>query len=136
MSELAEHVRPMFRHLIIAAHNAGIKIAVVTFSPQVRHISEVLEVHFPDFHHSILIRGRDGSWNYEGNGMKEGKQPFMASAVEEFETKYDVDISRNTTLLVDDDPNNVRMALKDGVRGILLNPKRSHLLIRDVLRMP
>lgn len=134
--ELAEHIRPMFHHLIAAAHTANIKIAIVTFSPQVRHISEVLDLHFPGFSHEIVIRGRDKTWSYEGNGTKEGKQHFLASAAEEFQIKYDIDISKSTTLLIDDDPTNIRMTLKDGVRGILLNPKKSHLLLNDILRMP
>jgi len=133
--ELSEHVRPMFHQLIVEAYKANIKIAVVTFSTQVRDISQVLYLHFPDFSQDIVIRGRDMTWFYEGNGRMEGKQPFMASAVEEFQTKYDIDISKSTTLLVDDDPNNIKIALNDGVRGILLNPKRSELLVHDILRM-
>ena len=137
INELATHVRPLFRHLIPAAHSAKIKIAVVTFSPQVKHIADLLALHFPDFSHEILIRGRDRSWAYEGNGMKEGKQPFMASAAEEFVATYPkLEITKKTTLLVDDDPNNIKMALKDGVRGIWLNPSKSHYLLKDIMRMP
>ena len=134
-SELASHVRPLFLHLISETHNAGIQVAVVTFSPQTKQIADVLDIHFPSFAHDIVIRGRDRSWDYVGNGMKEGKQPFMASAVEELHTKGDLEITKNTTLLVDDDPNNIQLALKDGVRGILLNPKKSHLLLGDILKM-
>lgn len=134
-TELAAHVRPMFHHLITATHNAGIQLAVVTFSPQTEQIADVLDIHFPAFAHEIVIRGRDRTWEYVGNGMKEGKQPFMASAAEELQAKCDLDITRNTTLLVDDDPNNIHKALKDGVRGILLNPRKSHLLLQDILKM-
>eukprot|EP00558_Chaetoceros_sp_UNC1202_P010071 CAMPEP_0197240970 /NCGR_PEP_ID=MMETSP1429-20130617/7134_1 /TAXON_ID=49237 /ORGANISM="Chaetoceros sp., Strain UNC1202" /LENGTH=184 /DNA_ID=CAMNT_0042700723 /DNA_START=21 /DNA_END=575 /DNA_ORIENTATION=- len=135
--ELSSHVRPMFSHLISSAHAAGIKIAIVTFSPQTQHIAQVLETLFPEFAHDIVIRGRDHSFLYEGNGMKKGKQPFMASAVEELLTKNTkMMITKNTTLLVDDDPRNIRLALKDGVRAILLNPDRSSLLIGDILDMP
>lgn len=137
IAELSSHVRPVFSQLINNAHEAGIKIAIVTFSPQVDHIQDVLETHF-SFAHEIIIRGRDRSWHYEGSGMKEGKQPFMASAVEELLTKYpDVTITKSTTLLIDDDPNNIRMALNDHVRGILFNPKRScSYLLKDILSIP
>lgn len=136
VSELASHVRPIFSHLIDAAHEAGIKIAIVTFSPQVDQIQEVLETHFT-FAHEIIIRGRDQSWQYEGSGMKDGKQPFMASAVEEFHTKHpDLSITKNTTLLVDDDKNNIRKSLEDGVRAILFNPRKGNNLIKDILSMP
>ena len=136
-SELATHVRPLFSQLIKLAHGAGMRISIVTFSPQVDIIQEVLEIHFAAFAHEIIIRGRDRSWNYEGNGMKSGKQPFMASAVEEFLTKNpDVVITKRTTLLVDDDPSNIQKSLDDGVRGILFNPRRSNNLIGDILSMP
>jgi len=134
-SELATHVRPMFFHLISASHKVGIQLAVVTFSPQTEQIAHVLDIHFPAFAHEIVIRGRDRTWDYVGNGMKEGKQPYMSSAAEELQAKSELDITRNTTLLVDDDPNNIHMALKDGVRGILLNPRKSHLLLQDILKM-
>jgi len=136
VQELADRVRPMFRHIITAAHEANIKISVVTFSPQVNHISDVLSIIFPMFSHEILIRGRDGSWFYEGNGMRDGKQPYMASAAEEFQTKYDLDITKNTTLFIDDDSNNIRLALKDGVRAIRLRPSNSKALLDNILRLP
>ncbi len=103
---------------------------------QVDQIQEVLDTHFP-FSHEIIIRGRDGSWQYEGNGMKEGKQPFMASAVEELLTKYpDMNITKNTTLLIDDDSNNINLALNDRVRGILFDPRRSNHLYKHIMKMP
>ena len=82
-----------------------------------------------------LINPEHKSWSYEGNGMKLGKQPFMASAVEEFETIGNVEISRNSTLLVDDDPQNIKLALKDGVRAILFLPHKSHNFFKDVERV-
>jgi hypothetical protein len=82
------------------------------------------------------VRGRDRTWHYEGNGMTAGKQPFMASAVEELVRKAgsDVEIQRCTTLLIDDDPDNIRIALNDGVRGILFNPRCSQIHLLDVLQ--
>eukprot|EP00560_Eucampia_antarctica_P000862 CAMPEP_0197834266 /NCGR_PEP_ID=MMETSP1437-20131217/21820_1 /TAXON_ID=49252 ORGANISM="Eucampia antarctica, Strain CCMP1452" /NCGR_SAMPLE_ID=MMETSP1437 /ASSEMBLY_ACC=CAM_ASM_001096 /LENGTH=69 /DNA_ID=CAMNT_0043438821 /DNA_START=370 /DNA_END=579 /DNA_ORIENTATION=- len=66
--------------------------------------------------------------------MKEGKQSFMASAAEEFEAKYPkIEITRNTTLLVDDDSNNIRLALKNGVRGIWFDPHDSDLLLKNMV---
>lgn len=137
ISELSSYVRPLFENLIISAHDNGIKIGIVTFSPQTENIAHVLEMVFPEFANEIVIRGRDHSFHYEGNGMKQGKQPFMASACEELLAKSpEMNITKNTTLLIDDDRNNIRLALHDGVRSILLDPDRSHLLIRDILDMP
>ena len=68
--------------------------------------------------------------------MTAGKQPFMASAVEELLRKCssDVEIQRCTRLLIDDDPDNIRIALNDGVRGILFNPKRSQGHLLDAIK--
>ena len=131
--QLAAHVRPMFKHLIHAAFDAQLKVAVVTFSSQVRLIEKVLERLFPEFYDLIPIRGRDYSWRYEGSGAKDGKQSYMASAVQELEARFpDVDISKKTTLLIDDDANNVRIALREGVRAIWLNPNNSIKLLHDM----
>jgi len=136
-AELAPHVRPIFRHLIVRALEADIKVAVVTFSPQVGHIEDVLEIVFPGMAEDIPIRGRDRSWTYEGAGSKEGKQSHMASAVEELASRYpDVEISKNTTLLIDDDANNIKAALRDGVRAIWLNPNNSSKILKDMMRLP
>eukprot|EP00586_Coscinodiscus_wailesii_P018299 CAMPEP_0172494806 /NCGR_PEP_ID=MMETSP1066-20121228/57445_1 /TAXON_ID=671091 /ORGANISM="Coscinodiscus wailesii, Strain CCMP2513" /LENGTH=193 /DNA_ID=CAMNT_0013266079 /DNA_START=82 /DNA_END=663 /DNA_ORIENTATION=+ len=136
-TELSQHVRPLFRHLITSAISANIKVAVVTFSSQVAHIEEVLEIVFsPAIAESIPIRGRDRSWSYNGAGCKEGKQSHMASAVEELEGRNaDLEISKNTTLLIDDDPNNIKIALHDGVRAIWLNPSNSTRLLKDMNRL-
>uniref|UniRef100_A0A7S4QG65 FCP1 homology domain-containing protein n=1 Tax=Ditylum brightwellii TaxID=49249 RepID=A0A7S4QG65_9STRA len=131
--ELSTHVRPLFQHLIPAAITADIKVAVVTFSPQCGQIKDVLEIIFPEFSNGIVVRGRDRTWSYLGAGSKEGKQSHMASAVEEIEAMHTkLDISRNTTLLIDDDVSNIKVALLDGVRAIWLNPSKSHLLLKDI----
>lgn len=132
--ELASHVRPLFKQLVTeAAVNGGIKIAIVTFSPQVRNIGDVLKVTFPDFHDSIPIRGRDKSWTYEGGGSREGKQAYMASAAEELGSIFPgEDFTKNSTLLIDDDVNNIKIALKDGVRAIWLHPANPYDLLENI----
>jgi len=135
-SELATHVRPIFSCLINASLRQNIKVAVVTFSPQVLFIEKVLEATFPEFFDCIPIRGRDCSWSYRGSGSKEGKQSHMASAVEELEARYpDIEISKNTSLLIDDDANNIKIALHDGMRAIWLNPNKPSRLLDDLLNL-
>lgn len=134
--ELVSHIRPIFARLILDTHAAGIAIAIVTFSPQTRRITEVLERAFPEFGGSIPIRGRDRSWTYEGQGSKEGKQHHMASAAEELMgSRPGVHITKDSTLLIDDDANNVRIALHDHVRAVWLNPNRHHRVLDDIGRM-
>jgi len=155
VSSLTAHLRPLFLHLIPIASSSNIRIAIVTFSPQTKHIREVLEYAFPpDVAERIPIRGNDGSWTYVGNGMKMGKQEHMASAAEELMAKKplmmmmsggggkedDDDgggtiISKSTTLLIDDDPTNIKKSLKDGTRAVWLNPRDPLRLLDDIMRL-
>jgi len=115
LEELFPHIRPVFAQLITTALTTasinngdgnGIEIAVVTFSFQTRFvrgvIDHIIEVGLDhdtsnklgmigiggvvDTSNKIPIRGGDRSWRYSGTGSIEGKQPHMASAVEELET--------------------------------------------------
>jgi hypothetical protein len=54
--------------------------------------------------------------------LRDGKQKYMASAAEAFSAKFNITIARNTTLLIDDDHNNVRLALEQGVRALWFIP--------------
>jgi len=94
-------------------------------------IRTVLGLVFPGV--EFVIRGGDRSWKYEGEGSKKGKMAHMASASEEIiANNPNLQISKSTTLLIDDDANNIKTALKEGVRAIWLNPRNSHQLIADV----
>ncbi|KAL3917044.1 MAG: hypothetical protein SGILL_004898, partial [Bacillariaceae sp.] len=97
--ELLEHVRPVFWELIPELQLAGIEVAVVTFSRQISLVRGVLDAIMTTAErHGVLqlpnpakpsgripIRGNDHSWKYTGKGSQRGKQPHMASAVEELE---------------------------------------------------
>lgn len=135
-AELAAHIRPHFLHFLRAAADASLHLAVVTFSPQVGFVSDVLRTHFPAFADQVVIRGRDGSWTYEGRGERRGKQAFLASAVEELGTKHPhVTFAKNATVLIDDDANNIRIALKDGARAVWLDPRDPDCLFREVIKL-
>ena len=65
-----------------------------------------------------------------------GKQEHMASAAEELLAKPALgvsDVSKSTTLLIDDDPKNIRMSLKDGTRAIWFNPREPNDLLDNIL---
>ena len=140
-SELADHLRPLFKQLIPMAMRHNIRVAIVTFSPQTKHIREVIEIAFPtSISELIPIRGNDQSWTYTGNGMRLGKQEHMASAAEELMSKptptlgvVNTDVCKNTTLLIDDDPRNIKKCLKDGTRAIWFNPLDPNRLLDDIL---
>ena len=104
-------MRPLFLHLVPAATRQNIWVATVTFSPQTKYIREVLEYAFPDMAEIVPIWGNDQMWSYVGNGMRMEKQEHMASAAEELMTKPALgvtDVRKNTTLLIDDDPRNIK----------------------------
>jgi len=160
--ELSEHVRSEFRQLLCACCETSsaaapttsgepkgrddgsdnntkshqIHVAIVTFSAQVKLVRRVVEaVVGPDCAARIPIRGADRSWSYAGGGSQERKQPFIASAVEELEQSGDVEITKATTVLIDDDRKNVRCALEDGVRAIWLNPDKPHRVLQDLSKI-
>lgn len=131
--ELVPHVRPEFKQLLPALLANQICVAIVTFSPQTKMIQRILEsIVGPDHIGRIPIRGGDKSWTYNGQGSKHGKQAHMASAVEELEHDDSIRITRETTVLIDDDVNNIRHALRNGVRGVWLNPDKPHHLFREL----
>lgn len=135
-SELLEHVRPEFNQLLNACMNNEIRVAIVTFSQQPKMITQMLEtVVGPDHAARIPVRGSDRSWTYNGLGSRDGKQAYIASAVEELEYPGDINISKQTTLLIDDDKKNIRVALKDGVRAVWFNPDKPHHLLKDLQRL-
>lgn len=133
--ELIQHVRPNFSELIQAAASRNIQIAVVTFTGQIHLVRAVLEsIVGQHLSERIPIRGNDRSWQYVGEGSMDGKQPHMASAVEELMTNNpNVKISKATTLLIDDDAKNIRFALKDGTRALWFNPQKPKKLFDNIV---
>jgi len=131
--ELAAYVRDFFKLMIPAAIETGLHVAVVTFTPQTHLVHGVLKAAFgADVAAKIPVRGDDKSWEYRGDGVCCGKQGHMASAAEELMVMHDIHIERGTTLLVDDDISNVRLALEHGVRAILFKPDSPEDIARDI----
>jgi hypothetical protein len=135
--ELIPHVRQEFIDLCRAALQTGhIHVAIVTFSQQPALIKGVLEaVLGTELASKIPVRGGDRSWRYEGLGTKDGKQAHMASAVEELEQSGEIEITKSTTLLIDDDERNIRIAMDDGVRAVWFCPNKPHHLLRDLAKL-
>lgn len=133
--ELTPHVRPIFSQLIQASTARNIQVGVVTFTGQIHLVRAVLEsILGPQAAERIPIRGNDRSWTYVGNGSMDGKQPHMASAVEELMTNNpNIRITKATTLLIDDDVKNIRFALGDGTRAVWFNPQKPNNLFTDIV---
>jgi hypothetical protein len=148
LEELLPHVRPVFLQLIPAAQEAGLEVAVVTFSRQVSLVRGVLDTIMTSSgielanpskpSGRIPIRGNDRSWSYTGKGSRMGKQAYMASAVEELEYRFQSDnlhITRQSSLLIDDDAQNCKIALQNGVRAIWFNPDKPHRLLPEMIKL-
>jgi len=136
VDSLARYIRPFFKAFIPAAIDANIYIAIVTFSPQVDLIREMLMDEFPGHGGKIVIRGMNDSWHYTGAGCSDGKQGHMASAVEEISDKSEAKITRRSTLLVDDDHKNIQHALSNGVKAVLFIPSQPELLTEHLMTLP
>jgi hypothetical protein len=126
----------------------GVHVVVVTFSSQVKLIREVLAAVFPsEISAGIVLRGSDRSWQYEGCGSNRGKQAHIASANEELNmmcgscsTKArggDASVTRASTLLIDDEMENVAAALESGTNAILYNYNDPELsFVQALLTLP
>lgn len=127
--DLESHVRPFFRCFIPLLLRNDMLVSVVTFSGQMGVITDVLRRAFPEFYEEIPIRGIDGSWEYVGKGNTCGKQAHMASAATELKNRRGTEITRESTILIDDDEKNIRIALEDGTKAVWFDPASPHTFV-------
>ena len=149
---LESKVCPFFKMMVPMAIHLGVKVAIVTKSPQVKVIQAVLSSVFPDCGAHIPVRGHpskgDFVWEYQGTGSRAGKQMHMASAAEELNLiekenqarrgirrDNEAIITKNTTLLIDDDYNNITGALNNGVRAIYWVPGNLRTMVEENLAL-
>ncbi len=57
----------------------------------------------------------------------------MASAAEELSQKHKKQITRLSTLLIDDQVDNISLALEAQVRAVRFNPENPQLILKDLL---
>mmetsp|Transcript_26153 Transcript_26153/g.26385 ORF Transcript_26153/g.26385 Transcript_26153/m.26385 type:complete len:190 (-) Transcript_26153:227-796(-) len=133
--DLCAEVRPFFRKLIPFVIDNKIMVVIVTFSPQVDLILEVMRSVFPEYANKIPIRGNSPNWQYSGKGSKQGKQPHIAHAAQELENKSSKkgEYRRCTTLLLDDCPNNIQHALENHTLAIQCDPDCPQRMIDTLL---
>ena len=129
-----------FQISILNVCNKGVHVVIVTFSNQTQLIRDVIAISFPpDTSAEIIVRGLDGTWLYDGSGSSEGKQGHIASACEELNMKYGSNgqVSRRSTILIDDECENVEAALKAETNAILFNSFEPEIeLINSLLMLP
>ena len=134
--ELAKHIRPVFELLVPMAQEAGIDVAITTFSSQPSLIRKVLALRFkPSVMERIVIRG-DGSgsdprdsWAHPKGVPDDGKVPHMCSAALAFAIvpegtdgqKLVEALQNKVAVLVDDDEDNVDAAIHHKMAAVLLH---------------
>lgn len=143
-AELLPHVRPLFLQLVPRLVHCGVHVAVVTFSPQVALIRQVLALAFPaPVAQRLIVRGDDASWElahadaleffvaslWQTSGGRHldrtCKLPFVISAA--LEASHEpAELVRNCdTLLFDDDAANIRVVNDSGIAGVYFDPHES-----------
>lgn len=154
---LAQEARPEMVELLPRLVEANdIYVGVVTFSSQPKMVRAVVESMLPLSTGTTAgcsavfpIRGVDGSWktpksihrdemwwNVDSEDMEEeqeGKQPHMVSAIQELEFLVpNLEVTKSTTVLIDDDPDNIRIAKDNAIRAMWLDPDNPERLFSDI----
>ena len=135
-SELGLKVRTVFRHIVPLAFQHGLFIAIVTFSGQVDLIKQMLMQEFPEQGHRIVIRGNDRSWARPVDAR--GKTAHISDAVEEIKVSHQVQITIRSTILIDDDNDNIEIALTNRTKAILYipeDPNSEKKLVNDIITL-
>ncbi|KAI9913852.1 hypothetical protein PsorP6_006112 [Peronosclerospora sorghi] len=136
-AELRTHVRPFFLLLVPLLCEKRVNVAIVTFSPQVQLIRDVLRLSFcASVLDQLVVRGDDRSWSLtldqttdfvplwqtDGHQLdRKYKLPFVISAALEVQRRSGDVIRNRDTVLVDDDVVNIRAANDSGVVGVLFD---------------
>jgi hypothetical protein len=135
--DLVPHVRPEFRCLMEGCLQRNIRLAVATYSEQIYLIQKVLmkslslsketmEEKFPIYGRQHYIRG-----------LGKGKQSQLKHALDFYNnnnkeaatqrTTDNIRVTISSTVLIDDDPNNIRVAHRDGYYTVLYRPDQSDI---------
>jgi hypothetical protein len=133
--ELVKLVRPCFSKFIPCLLDSNISVAVVTFSSQTDLVKETVKLGFPLHWNKIVVRASDKSWGDMGDSAMFGKQKYIASAAEELEKIFGFEITRDSALLIDDDQNNIRIALRNHVRALLFIPHNPNSVFSDIIEL-
>ncbi|CAH1787033.1 unnamed protein product [Owenia fusiformis] len=120
--KLTSHVRPCFRHLIPKLMEAGLRVAVVTYSMQSGLISDVLNSALKDCDtNRIVIKTSSKDWEGESCAETLGKQQHIASVLTDLYNEDHTNIIQsNEILLLDDDMDNVTVAVNFGHKAFAI----------------
>lgn len=127
IQELIPHVRPQFRRLLPALLDAGISVAVVTFSPQQALVRAIVEdIVGNDAAKNIPFRAGSRFWFLHHGGYGLGKNSQLAS----------LDVDKSNLLLIDDSlMTNILFAKLAGIRALYLDPEEPEILLEDLANL-
>lgn len=138
-NELCTHVRPLFLALIPRLLSADVHVAVVTFSPQMQLIRQVLTLSFrAEIAQRLILRCDDVSWQlahadtsdfaplWQTGGRhldRTCKLPFVISAALQASVERREPVCNRDTVLFDDDAANIRVVNDSGITGVYYDPQ-------------
>ncbi|KAL3939913.1 MAG: hypothetical protein SGBAC_005443 [Bacillariaceae sp.] len=145
--ELIPHIRPIMYQLIQAAvatkttvaDGSSMEVAIVTFSGQTDLIENVMD-HIvggaPGAKRNIPVYGAYCCSQYHGPGSTDGKQAHISRTIQELSRVAGTKFQKSTTVLIDDDRNNVKYAELDSTRAVWFHPEEPGLLLlQELLRL-
>jgi hypothetical protein len=106
-------VRPVFRAILkIATSTPNLRVGIVTFSGQRSIIKSVLqEVVGYTAAETIFIRGATNEWTVPaGHACMEGKEPHIASILQDMFFDTGEEFAPQQVMLIDDDTRNISIA--------------------------
>ncbi|CAB9526078.1 expressed unknown protein [Seminavis robusta] len=143
-SDLVPHVRPAFLCFINSVLQARMPVAITTFSNQKELIQKVLARSLKAYDREHAQTEKEAAIYYIPvfggddwvKGHSKGKQSQLKLAMQYYNNQQqqkDKDKDNNkdpitpaSTLLIDDDANNIKVARKDGYQAVLYMPTKVH----------
>lgn len=130
--ELAGHFRPLVRAAMLEACSIGIRVAVVSFSPQTHLIVEVLQHALPEVADQIMVRaGPPQAIEVQQGEQVRNKQRHIASVLEQLEFEG-LRTELHEVMLVDDDFTNISDAKSCGCGSAWFNPEEALAFVCDL----
>lgn len=122
---MSAHTRPVFRAILkIAQTIPNLRVGIVTFSGQTKLIREVLqECLGPAGAERIFIRSAERGWAIPVNTPSlDGKQPHIASIIQELYFETGEQILPEQVVLIDDDRRNIEFAKTFSHKTVVFPP--------------
>jgi hypothetical protein len=128
--ELVSHVRPEMQCLIQHSLGKGVQAAVASFSAQEQLIRDVIRDAIPPAR-DIVVRGG------KNRSEPQGKRDQLTRVLDDirYGASGDKSILPTTTLLIDDDKNNIQRAKEDGYNSLWFDPHNAQGFFDSIMAL-